>query len=160
MLRLFAPLERGTSKPMLCTGQQPCTKRRPWVRAQARFRAIKLLGRGAEADTWLFADRRRDHAIAMKLFTRPVAKHLVPSILREIRLQSQLGPGHMNLINIYEVLLTDDHLGIAMVRALAQCSRAWWVHCALPHACMLDRPTAGHHSIGVTNRARNDPAQC
>ena len=90
------------------------------MRAQARFRAIKLLGRGAEADTWLFADRRRDHAIAMKLFTRPVAKHLVPSILREIRLQSQLGPGHMNLINIYEVLLTDDHLGIAMVSARLQ----------------------------------------
>ena len=91
-------------------------------RAQARFRAIKLLGRGAEADTWLFADRRRDHAIAMKLFTRPVAKHLVPSILREIRLQSELGPGHMNLINVYEVLLTDDHLGIAMVGALLQSS--------------------------------------
>lgn len=115
---------------MPCARQQLCTKRRLWVRAQARFRAIKLLGRGAEADTWLFADRRRDHAIAMKLFTRPVAKHLVPSILREIRLQSMLGPGHMSLINVYEVLLTDDHLSIAMVGALLQSSLGLQVHSA------------------------------
>ncbi|KAK9834291.1 hypothetical protein WJX81_004049 [Elliptochloris bilobata] len=81
---------------------------------EARFRAIKLLGRGAEADTWLYADRKRDQPIAMKLFRRPVPQSLVSSILQEIRLQSLLGPGHMNLINVYEVLLTDDHLGIAM----------------------------------------------
>lgn len=86
-----------------------------------RYRAIRLLGRGAEADTWLFADRKRNLPIAIKLFARPVPKGLVGSILREIRLQSLLGPGHMNLINVYEVMLTRDHLGIAMVRSGAPC---------------------------------------
>ncbi len=102
-----------------------CTPRRGM---QARYRAIKLLGRGAEADTWLFADRKRNLPIAIKLFARPVSKKLVASILREIRLQSLLGPGHMNLINIYEVMLTRDHLGIAMARS---CS----LTCGAPDCC-------------------------
>jgi hypothetical protein len=95
---------------------------------QARYRAIKLLGRGAEADTWLFADRKRNLPIAIKLFARPVSKQLVASILREIRLQSLLGPGHMNLINIYEVMLTRDHLGIAMARSSS-------LTCGAPDRC-------------------------
>ena len=83
----------------------------------------------------------------MKLFTRPVPKHLVSSILREIRLQSLLGPGHMNLINVYEVLLTDDHLGIAMVSALFRAPGL--LPCALRCtslgcASMLDRHSARH----------------
>lgn len=31
-----------------------------------------------------------------------------------VQCQTELGPGHINLINVYEAILTPDHLGIVM----------------------------------------------
>lgn len=51
---------------------------------QASHRAIRLLGKGAAADTWLFADRERDRLVAVKLFPRPIPRSQRNSTLREI----------------------------------------------------------------------------
>jgi hypothetical protein len=48
-------------------------------------RAIKPIGRGAAADTWLFADRKRNRLVAVKLFPRPIPKALQASTLSEIQ---------------------------------------------------------------------------
>ncbi|BDA44043.1 Serine/threonine-protein kinase SAPK3 [Coccomyxa sp. Obi] len=77
-------------------------------------RAIKHLGRGAAADTWLFVDRKRNRLVAIKLFPRPIPANLRDSTLNEVKCQTELGPGHINLINVYEAILTPDHLGIVM----------------------------------------------
>ena len=53
--------------------------------------AVKLLGRGAAADIWLFRDLKHGNQVAVKLFERPVPEAAVQAVLREIkvpRLQS------------------------------------------------------------------------
>ncbi len=138
---------------------QTCPENVAW-RLQASHRAIKHLGRGAAADTWLFVDRKRNRLVAIKLFPRPIPAGLRDSTLSEIKVallgaalqvflcplhdshalpcarsqstwqlpdnvqtwrwlvtlqcQMELGPGHINLINVYEAILTPDHLGIVM----------------------------------------------
>eukprot|EP00884_Botryococcus_braunii_P019410 jgi/Botrbrau1/6152/Bobra.331_2s0042.1 len=81
---------------------------------QATHTAVRLLGRGAAADTWLFQDLRTKHLVAIKLFPLPIAKHMVPNVVREISIQAELGPGCINLINVYEAVLTKHHLGLVM----------------------------------------------
>ena len=54
------------------------------IMLQASHRAIRLLGKGAAADTWLFADRERDRLVAVKLFPRPIPRSQRNSTLREI----------------------------------------------------------------------------
>ncbi|KAK9833495.1 hypothetical protein WJX84_007710, partial [Apatococcus fuscideae] len=43
-----------------------------------------------------------------------IPKVIMPNILREIRIQAELGEGHMNVINAKEVLLTQTHLALVM----------------------------------------------
>lgn len=31
-----------------------------------------------------------------------------------LQVQTELGPGHINLINVYELILSDDYLGLVM----------------------------------------------
>lgn len=52
--------------------------------------------------------------MAIKLFPRPIPANLRDSTLSEIKCQTELGPGHINLINVYEAILTPDHLGVVM----------------------------------------------
>lgn len=52
---------------------------------QASHRAIRHLGRGAAADTWLFVDRKRNRLVAIKLFPRPIPAGLRDSTLSEIK---------------------------------------------------------------------------
>ena len=52
--------------------------------AQASHRAVKAIGRGAVADTWLFMDKKRNRLVAVKLFQRPLAHALRDSTVREI----------------------------------------------------------------------------
>lgn len=80
----------------------------------ASHRAVKAIGRGAAADTWLFMDRKRNRLVAVKLFARPIPHGLRDSTVREITVQAELGPGHINLINVYELILSDDYLGLVM----------------------------------------------
>ena len=81
---------------------------------QNTHRAIRLLGRGAYADTWLFCDVAHQRLVAIKLFKRPIKAESVPAILREIGVQCELGPANIHLIEVYEALLTDTHLGLVM----------------------------------------------
>ena len=37
----------------------------------------------------------------------------------DIQVQAELGPGHINLINVYELILSDDYLGLVMEYAQA-----------------------------------------
>ena len=34
--------------------------------------------------------------------------------LHDAQVQAELGPGHINLINVYELILSDDYLGLVM----------------------------------------------
>lgn len=47
--------------------------------------AVKLLGRGAAADIWLFRDLKHGNQVAVKLFERPLPQAAVQAVLREIK---------------------------------------------------------------------------
>ncbi|KAK9809119.1 hypothetical protein WJX72_009585 [[Myrmecia] bisecta] len=75
---------------------------------------VKFLGRGGTGDTWLFKDIKTEELVAMKLIKRPIPKVIMPNILREIRIQAELGEGHINVINAKEVILTHSHLALSL----------------------------------------------
>ena len=77
-------------------------------------RALRLLGRGAFADTWLFQHLATRRLVAIKLFSRPLRKDQVPSILREIGVQAELGPSCARLVEVFECVLTPSHVGVVM----------------------------------------------
>ncbi|KAG1662635.1 hypothetical protein FOA52_009620 [Chlamydomonas sp. UWO 241] len=75
---------------------------------------IKLLGRGGEGETWLVKDKLSGEEVAAKLIKRPIPKAALQVIKREIKIQSDLGQGHLNLVSADEVILTKTHLGLIM----------------------------------------------
>lgn len=77
-------------------------------------RAIRLLGRGAFADTWLFQHLASRRLVAIKLFSRPLRRDQVPSILREVGVQAELGPSCARLVEVFECVLTPSHVGVVM----------------------------------------------
>lgn len=77
-------------------------------------RAIRLLGRGAFADTWLFQHLATRRLVAIKLFSRPLRRDQVPSILREVGVQAELGPSCARLVEVFECVLTPSHVGVVM----------------------------------------------
>ncbi|DBA96843.1 hypothetical protein WJX82_009463 [Trebouxia sp. C0006] len=74
----------------------------------------KFLGRGGTGDTYLFTDKRNSQPVAIKLIKRPIPKVILPNILREIRIQAELGEGHVNVIEAKEVLVTHTHLALSL----------------------------------------------
>ena len=60
--------------------------------SQASHRAVKAIGRGAAADTWLFMDRKRNRLVAVKLFARPIPHALRDSTVREITVRAPFLP--------------------------------------------------------------------
>jgi hypothetical protein len=75
---------------------------------------LKLLGKGGEGETWLVRDKQTGHECAAKLIKRPIPKPALAVIKREIKIQSDLGQGHLNLVSADEVILTKTHLGLIM----------------------------------------------
>ena len=69
---------RLTTEPM-----SPCH-----AAAQSIHHAIRLLGRGAAADTWLCADRAKKRLVAVKLFPRPLPHVQRESVVREITVRA------------------------------------------------------------------------
>ena len=52
--------------------------------------AVKLLGRGAAADIWLFRDLKHGNQVAVKLFERPLPEGALQAVLREIKVKLSL----------------------------------------------------------------------
>ncbi|KAG2488294.1 hypothetical protein HYH03_013144 [Edaphochlamys debaryana] len=75
---------------------------------------IKLLGRGGEGETWLCKDKETGHEVAIKLIKRPIPKPAIQVIKREIKIQADLGQGHLNIVSADEVILSKTYLGLIM----------------------------------------------
>ena len=54
------------------------------------FQAVKLLGRGAAADIWLFRDLKHGNQVAVKLFERPLPQAAKEAVLREIKVTAEI----------------------------------------------------------------------
>lgn len=80
----------------------------------ATHEVLKLLGRGGEGETWLFRDKSSDALTAIKLIQRPIPKPAIAVIKREIKIQADLGQGHLNIVSAEEVVLSKTHLGLIM----------------------------------------------
>ncbi|KAF5837307.1 kinase-like domain-containing protein [Dunaliella salina] len=80
----------------------------------ASHEVLKLLGRGGEGETWLFRDKASGALTAIKLIKRPIPKPAIAVIKREIRIQADLGQGHLNIVSAEEVILSRTHLGLIM----------------------------------------------
>lgn len=78
------------------------------------YKVVKLLGSGAEGNTYLVSDVVTDAMWAIKLIKLPLPTRFVQAIFREIKLQSELGEGHHNIITPEEVVLTSHYLGLVM----------------------------------------------
>eukprot|EP00884_Botryococcus_braunii_P018776 jgi/Botrbrau1/5582/Bobra.97_2s0013.1 len=81
---------------------------------QSTLKAVKSLGRGGTGDTWLYIDRATGDELAVKLMKRPLPRVIQPNIEREIRIQADLGEGHVNIINAKEAVLTENHLCLVL----------------------------------------------
>lgn len=79
-----------------------------------QFEVIKLLGTGGEGETWLCNDNTTQEQVAIKLIRRPIPKAVVNLIKREIKIQADLGQGHLNIVHAREVVLSKSHLGLSM----------------------------------------------
>ncbi|GAX77681.1 hypothetical protein CEUSTIGMA_g5124.t1 [Chlamydomonas eustigma] len=78
------------------------------------YKVLKLLGSGAEGNTYLVQDCNTNQNWAIKLIKLPLPTRFVQAIFREIKLQSELGEGHNNIITPEEVVLTSHYLGLVM----------------------------------------------
>lgn len=52
--------------------------------------------------------------MAIKLIKRPIPKPAMAVIKREIKIQADLGQGHLNIVSADEVILTRTYLGLIM----------------------------------------------
>lgn len=107
-----------SSKPKPATGsgakaaaKQPAT---PDFGLQTTHEVIKLLGRGGEGETWLCRDKETNAEVAIKLIKRPIPKPAIQVIKREIKIQADLGQGHLNIVSADEVILSKTYLGLIM----------------------------------------------
>eukprot|EP01024_Parvocaulis_polyphysoides_P033509 TRINITY_DN29793_c1_g2_i1.p3 TRINITY_DN29793_c1_g2~~TRINITY_DN29793_c1_g2_i1.p3 ORF type:complete len:109 (+),score=7.92 TRINITY_DN29793_c1_g2_i1:246-572(+) len=66
---------------------------------------IRLLGSGGTGDTWLCRSLKTKQYEAVKLIKRPIPKVIIPMVLEEIKIQGDLGEGHLNIINAHECYL-------------------------------------------------------
>eukprot|EP00884_Botryococcus_braunii_P018775 jgi/Botrbrau1/5581/Bobra.97_2s0012.1 len=78
------------------------------------YHAIKLLGQGGTGLTWHYQDRKSGEDVAIKLMKRPQPRVVLDSIVREIRIQADIGEGHVNIVMAKEALLTERHLALVL----------------------------------------------
>eukprot|EP01025_Chloroclados_australasicus_P034876 TRINITY_DN3560_c2_g1_i1.p1 TRINITY_DN3560_c2_g1~~TRINITY_DN3560_c2_g1_i1.p1 ORF type:complete len:418 (+),score=50.04 TRINITY_DN3560_c2_g1_i1:200-1453(+) len=75
---------------------------------------IELLGTGGTGETWLCRSKRTNLLEAVKLIKRPIPKVIAPMVSEEIKIQGDLGEGHLNIVSAHEVFLTKTHLALCM----------------------------------------------
>ncbi|GIL76389.1 hypothetical protein Vretifemale_5984 [Volvox reticuliferus] len=78
------------------------------------YQVKTVLGSGCEGKTWLTQDLSTGALWAVKMVKLPLHTKMVQAIFREIRIQSELGEGHINIITPQEVVLTSHYLGLVM----------------------------------------------
>eukprot|EP00210_Caulerpa_lentillifera_P007428 g7099.t1 len=78
------------------------------------FSAIRLLGEGGSGETWLMRETATHDLVAVKLIRRPIPRPLHQMLLQEIKIQRDLGEGHINIVNFREVVLTPTHLAFVL----------------------------------------------
>ncbi|PNH04322.1 hypothetical protein TSOC_009512 [Tetrabaena socialis] len=62
------------------------------------YQVKAVLGSGCEGKTWLTQDLSTGALWAVKMVKLPLHTKMVQAIFREIRIQSELGEGHINII--------------------------------------------------------------
>eukprot|EP00798_Chlamydomonas_sp_ICE-L_P030572 gene30572-35588_t len=73
-----------------------------------------MLGEGGSGQTWLCRDINTGEEQAVKCIRRPIPRVCLPMIKHEIKIQADLGDGHVNLVQAKGVILTPTHLCIVM----------------------------------------------
>ncbi|KAK9808852.1 hypothetical protein WJX72_005109 [[Myrmecia] bisecta] len=86
----------------------------PDIGLKDTHKLIQFLGRGGTGNTYEYKDLETGQAVAIKLIARPIPKVIMPNIFREIRIQAELGEGHVSIINAKEAILTESHLALVM----------------------------------------------
>lgn len=97
----------------------------------ATHEVLKLLGRGGEGETWLCKEKESGSEVAIKLIRRPIPKPAIAVIKREIKIQADLGQGHLNIVSADEVMLSKSHLGLVMEYVPGKETLARQIGCAL-----------------------------
>jgi len=77
-----------------------------------RWRLIRPLGRGGQAEVWLALDREIDQMVAVKVFDEDLSADATRRFRREVLLGRTLE--HTNLARIFELIDTGSRLAIAM----------------------------------------------
>lgn len=106
--------KKATGTAQAAPAAAPKEAPHPDVGLKGTHDLVKFLGRGGTGDTYLFTEKATGEEVAIKLMKRPLPKVIMPNILREIRIQSELGEGHVNVIKAKEALLTENHLCLVM----------------------------------------------
>ena len=81
----------GTHQALACEATSLCLRCRQAKQQTHRVgldgthQAVRLLGRGAAGEIWLFRDVKTRKMVAVKLFERPLDPGAVSAVLREIK---------------------------------------------------------------------------
>jgi len=94
------------------SGVSPASQDSALERSNPNFEALKMLNRGASGFVQLARDRRTGQLFAIKYIPRGESFD-VRTISREL-MNQRMCSGHPNVIQLHEVFLTTDYLGIAM----------------------------------------------
>ena len=131
----------GSPKAKPPTGQASTSKKpsTPDFGLAATHEVVKLLGKGGDGETWLLKVKETGEEVAIKLIKRPIPKAALAVIKREIKIQADLGQGHMNIVSADEVVLSKTHLGLVMEYVPGEHAR----HHACPCVCAM-RLGLGH----------------
>lgn len=78
--------------------------------------AVKLLGRGAAADIWLFRDLKHGNQVAVKLFERPLPQAAVQAVLREVKVPCPCSLYNIRAVRPAGAHRVIDHIGLLLCR--------------------------------------------
>jgi len=78
--------------------------------------AVKLLGRGAAADIWLFRDLKHGNQVAVKLFERPLPQAAVQAVLREIKVPLTCNPFNSRSVRPAGAHHVIEHIDLLLCR--------------------------------------------